>query len=169
MNKNIITNDTKCLFCGKPISAEENTSNFLVQGLTGNCLCFNCATNVYSGFKHIAVVEETKKENETISADTNEIKQTPAGLKEYLDNYVIGQENAKKTIAVAIYNHFLRLRMKKMGIEGSDDIEKSNILMVGSTGSGKTLLIKRLAQALGLPFVIEDITSFSSTGFVGCI
>lgn len=90
-------------------------------------------------------------------------KRTPKEIKEYLDNYVIGQEQAKKTLAVAVYNHYKRLYQHDKDVE----IEKSNIIFVGPTGTGKTLLAKSIARMLNVPFAIVDATVFTEAGYVG--
>ena len=92
---------------------------------------------------------------------------TPADIKNNLDNYVIGQEQAKRTLAVAVYNHYKRLNHKDKA--GKDDVElsKSNILLIGPTGSGKTLLAQTLARQLNVPFVMADATTLTEAGYVG--
>jgi ATP-dependent Clp protease ATP-binding subunit ClpX len=106
---------------------------------------------------------------QTVLGDTQEgnALPTPSQLKENLDNYVIGQEEAKKTLAVAVYNHYKRLRHK--GLAKKDDVElaKSNILLIGPTGSGKTLLASTMARMLNVPFVMADATTLTEAGYVG--
>jgi ATP-dependent Clp protease ATP-binding subunit ClpX len=106
---------------------------------------------------------------QTVLGDTQEgnALPTPSQLKENLDNYVIGQEEAKKTLAVAVYNHYKRLRHK--GVAKKDDVElaKSNILLIGPTGSGKTLLASTMARMLNVPFVMADATTLTEAGYVG--
>lgn len=89
---------------------------------------------------------------------------TPRQIKEHLDQYVIGQNEAKETLAVAVYNHYKRIRQNK---ESDVEIQKSNILMIGSTGSGKTYLAQSLARFLGVPFAIADATTLTEAGYVG--
>ena len=89
----------------------------------------------------------------------------PAEIKAHLDQYVIGQESAKRSIAVAVYNHYKRLQMREQGIE--IELEKSNILLLGPTGSGKTLIARSLARLLDVPFAIGDATTITEAGYVG--
>ena len=92
---------------------------------------------------------------------------TPAEIKQNLDNYVIGQEVAKRTLAVAVYNHYKRLKHKDKGIKEEVELSKSNILLIGPTGSGKTLLAQTLARMLDVPFVMADATTLTEAGYVG--
>ena len=109
--------------------------------------------------------------DELPAADTERLARselpTPSDIKANLDNYVIGQEVAKRTLAVAVYNHYKRLRYKEKA--GKDDVElsKSNILLIGPTGSGKTLLAQTLARMLDVPFVMADATTLTEAGYVG--
>ncbi|CAJ0600734.1 unnamed protein product [Cylicocyclus nassatus] len=91
------------------------------------------------------------------------------GLKDMLDEYVIGQDRAKKVLSTVVHNHISIVNKKRAGYEEFNEVSKSSMILVGPSGSGKSELIKRLANSINVPFVIEDITKFSSTGFVGCI
>ena len=91
----------------------------------------------------------------------------PKEIKAILDEYVIGQEDAKKTLAVAVYNHYKRLQTNSTAVSGDVELQKSNIVMVGPTGSGKTLLAQTLARLLDVPFAIADATSLTEAGYVG--
>ena len=92
---------------------------------------------------------------------------TPSEIKANLDNYVIGQEAAKRTLAVAVYNHYTRLRHKDKAAKDDVELSKSNILLIGPTGSGKTLLAQTLARMLDVPFVMADATTLTEAGYVG--
>jgi ATP-dependent Clp protease ATP-binding subunit ClpX len=152
--------EAHCSFCGK--SKEE--SIMLISGIEGH-ICETCVEQAFSiieqeiGFN--AKLAPGKKKD---ISDTFELS-IPSKLKKHLDQYVIGQEKAKRVLAVAVYNHYKRL---KVGKEASDiELEKSNILLIGRTGSGKTLLAKTLAKALNVPFCIADATVLTEAGYVG--
>lgn len=159
-------NQVKCDFCGSPL--DPTKEHIMIQGKSGQFICTKCAERFANAYADI--VRENRKYSQ--QKESNDIAQqklrfVPSSIKKYLDDYIIGQESAKKIISTAIFNHKTLLDMKREKYDGAEDIEKSNILMVGPSGVGKTAMIKRLAKALDVPFVIEDITSFSSTGFVG--
>jgi ATP-dependent Clp protease ATP-binding subunit ClpX len=146
----------KCSFCGR----DKRDTNLLIAGISGH-ICDNCVEQAYE-----IVREETKKSNQF---DVNSIKLLkPKEIKKFLDLYVIGQEDAKKTIAVAVYNHYKRL-MQTSRHDTSDDveIEKSNIILVGETGTGKTLLARTISKLLHVPFTIVDATVLTEAGYVG--
>lgn len=143
-NKNEI-----CFLCGKP-RAEVGK---LLKGKSGY-VCDECIHEAYE------VINE--KEEEEISHNVK--LATPSQIKAHLDQYVVGQDEAKKTLSVAVYNHYKRLRQDK---KSEVDIQKSNILMIGSTGSGKTYLAQSLAKFLGVPFAIADATTLTEAGYVG--
>ena len=143
--------ETTCSFCGRP----RNQVGLLIAGLSGH-ICDNCIVQARS----IVDEEITSKTKET--APVNVLK--PAEIKEKLDEYVIGQDDAKKVLAVGVYNHYKRLNhVKKDDIE----IEKSNVILVGRTGTGKTLLAKTIAKMLNVPFCIADATVLTEAGYVG--
>lgn len=150
-------NSRKCSFCGKP----ENQAALLITGLEGN-ICDECAEQA-----HLMVSDSganTKKSTNT-KYDVNKHKvYKPKEIAEFLGQYIIGQDDAKKVMAVAMYNHYKRLMHP-----ATDDveIEKSNIIMVGETGTGKTLLAKTVARILQVPFAIADATVFTQAGYVG--
>lgn len=143
-----------CSFCGRA----KNDTGILIAGLTGH-ICSNCIDQA-----HQIVEEQQKHEDaESVSHDFKLLK--PIQIKEELDEYVIGQEEAKKVLSVAVYNHYKRLTYA----EGKEELEidKSNLILVGRTGTGKTLLAKTIAKSLNVPFCIADATVLTEAGYVG--
>ncbi|MDR0230756.1 MAG: ATP-dependent Clp protease ATP-binding subunit ClpX [Dysgonamonadaceae bacterium] len=146
-----------CSFCGKPSSE----ASLLIAGLHGN-ICDTCAEQAYTIVKDSNPQAKNNKGDFNISK--NELPK-PVEIKEFLDQYVIGQDEAKRYLSVSVYNHYKRLLQNVT----TDDveIEKSNIIMVGSTGTGKTLLAKTIARLLKVPFTIVDATVLTEAGYVG--
>lgn len=138
-----------CFLCGKT----KSEINQLLKGRFGY-VCDSC----------IHEANEVLKEQEEEEISDNVQLATPSQIKNHLDQYVIGQDEAKRTLSVAVYNHYKRLRQNK---KSDVEIQKSNILMIGSTGSGKTYLAQSLAKFLGVPFAIADATSLTEAGYVG--
>lgn len=149
-----------CSFCGR----SEDQVRLLITGLHGY-ICEDCAQQAYKIVSESGVVGVTSAAEKV--ADTNKPRRVPKPreIKEYLDQYVIGQDEAKRFLSVSVYNHFKRLQqpVDDDGVE----IEKSNIIMVGSTGTGKTLLARTIARLLDVPFTIVDATVFTEAGYVG--
>ncbi len=147
----------KCSFCG---SSEKNVK-LLITGIDGY-ICENCAMQAYEIVQTSGVM--TKDSPFNTKLDLAKLPK-PRQIKEYLDQYVIGQDEAKRYLAVSVYNHYKRLNQPadNDGVE----IEKSNIIMVGSTGTGKTLLARTIAKMLNVPFTIVDATVFTEAGYVG--
>jgi ATP-dependent Clp protease ATP-binding subunit ClpX len=144
-----------CSFCGKP----DKEAFMMVTGLFGS-ICDGCAEQAYT-----IVSERRLKTGEDSDASATKDLPKPRELKEFLDQYVIGQEAAKRFLSVSVYNHYKRVLQKV----STDDveIEKSNIIMVGATGTGKTLLAKTIARRLHVPFTIVDATVLTEAGYVG--
>ncbi len=144
-----------CLFCGQG-SSETRT---LIKAQHGTCICSDCIIKCYQMLEKRG---SAKKNNAGIDLDNIP---TPHDIAKHLDEYVIGQDEAKKVLSVAVYNHYQRLRHadNSSGVE----LGKSNILLVGPTGSGKTLLVQTLAKFLNVPFAISDATTLTEAGYVG--
>lgn len=143
-----------CSFCGR----SENEVAMLMTGLSGN-ICNECAESAHE------MVRETLKKRKSKFGLSMEDLPKPMDIKAFLDQYIIGQDSAKKSLSVVVYNHYKRLLQKDMGDEV--EIEKSNVIMVGSTGTGKTLLARTIAKKLHVPFTIVDATVLTEAGYVG--
>ncbi|MGL4853472.1 MAG: ATP-dependent Clp protease ATP-binding subunit ClpX [Phocaeicola sp.] len=143
-----------CSFCGR----SENEVGFLITGMNGN-ICDSCSEQA-----HEIVAEALKQKSVAGSLNLDELPK-PKDIKEFVDQYVIGQDDAKRYLAVAVYNHYKRLLQKNS--KDDVEIEKSNIIMVGSTGTGKTLLARTIAKLLHVPFTIVDATVLTEAGYVG--
>lgn len=149
----------ECSFCGRNV----NQVNGLIEGPNNIFICDNCAANsmeIFKGRMHIRT---------EYSVNPNEKLLTPAQMKSKLDEYVIGQDYAKKVLSVAVYNHYKRISFLSDKSDKYTDVEldKSNVLLLGPTGSGKTLLAQTLAKILNVPFAIADATTLTEAGYVG--
>ncbi len=148
----------KCSFCGR----KRSEVNLLISGVTG-FICDECSARAYEIIK-----EEKLTGKEKSKFDINKIKvKKPVEIKEFLDQYIIGQEYAKKVLSVAVYNHYKRLSVSDITDNDGVEIDKSNIIMVGETGTGKTLIAKTIAKMLHVPFTIVDATVLTEAGYVG--
>ena len=145
----------RCSFCGRT----EKEVEFLITGIDGN-ICNECADQAHQ------IVVENIKSKQSPALELEKLPK-PTEIKAYLDQYVIGQDDAKKALSVAVYNHYKRLRDVANGGKDDVELEKSNIIMVGSTGTGKTLLAKTIAKLLVVPFTIVDATVLTEAGYVG--
>lgn len=144
-----------CSFCGK----SRDEVKILIAGQEGH-ICENCVEHAQE-----IIVQELQKRHEVQTTQYRFNIRKPLEIKEFLDQYVIGQSDAKKILSVAVYNHYKRITQKQQSDEV--EIEKSNIIMVGETGTGKTLLAKTIAKLLNVPFAIVDATVFTEAGYVG--
>ena len=149
-----------CSFCGRA----EKDVNFLITGLNG-FICDNCAQQAYQIVCEAGLGPGGKgKRKSKFDVAMSDVPK-PMEIKDYLDQYIIGQDEAKKYLSVAVYNHYKRLQQPQD--DNGVEIEKSNIIMVGSTGTGKTLLARTIAKLLKVPFTIVDATVFTEAGYVG--
>ena len=159
MAKNDIPKSVRCSFCGKP----QESVKKIVAG-PGVYICDECVELCNS------IIETELYEDEHLGYTLNEVNNlpTPEEIKNILDDYVIGQDEAKKTLSVAVYNHYKRIAHEEKAKKDDDvEIQKSNILLLGPTGCGKTLLARTLAKILKVPFAIADATTLTEAGYVG--
>ena len=147
--------EIKCSFCGR----DKQDTNVLIAGITGH-ICDSCISQAQN------IIQEELSQRDKAEPDGSIILQKPSDIKRYLDEYIIGQDDAKKVLSVAVYNHYKRLMQKTVGNDDVE-IEKSNIILVGETGTGKTLLAKTIAKMLNVPFAIADATVLTEAGYVG--
>ena len=150
-------NPNECSFCGR----QKNETQILFSGMNGY-ICNHCIEQAHS------MIESSTNQTKTSSHkddDISELKK-PREIKEFLDQYVIGQDQAKKLLSIAVYNHYKRLS-HNTDVNKSVEIEKSNIIMIGETGTGKTLLAKTITKLLNVPFCIVDATVLTQAGYVG--
>ena len=147
-------NKNRCSFCGR----SEDEVNFLITGMYG-FICDDCARQAYD------IVQETQRKSKGVPSLNLDELPKPQEIKAFLDQYVIGQDDTKRYLSVSVYNHYKRLLQKDNGDDV--EIEKSNIIMVGSTGTGKTLLARTIAKLLHVPFTIVDATVLTEAGYVG--
>ncbi|HRH36782.1 MAG TPA: ATP-dependent Clp protease ATP-binding subunit ClpX, partial [Flavobacteriales bacterium] len=148
--------EIKCSFCGR----DKQDTNVLIAGITGH-ICDGCITQAQN------IINEELSQRTRNEMEGSLILQRPSDIKRFLDEYVIGQDDAKKVLSVAVYNHYKRILQKPVTSVDDVEIEKSNIILVGETGSGKTLLAKTIARMLNVPFAIADATVLTEAGYVG--
>lgn len=146
----------RCSLCNR----DKKEAKILIAGVNGH-VCDNCITQAYNLIKE----ESAGEQNQHIQHSLNLLK--PAAIKEKLDEYVIGQDDAKKVLSVAVYNHFKRIAHAVKDNKEDIEIDKSNLILVGETGTGKTLLARTIAKMLNVPFCIADATVLTEAGYVG--
>ena len=152
----------ECSFCGR----KEDQVRALISGLNGN-ICNDCIEQAYDIWQN-SIGGSRGPEGKKKGLGVAELQKIPVPkkIKEHLDQYVIGQDEAKRFLSVAVYNHYKRL-VQQTRNDGDVEIEKSNVIMVGSTGTGKTLMARSIAKLLNVPFTIVDATVFTEAGYVG--
>lgn len=156
MKKNSGKDSEFCSFCGQPIPNDV----MLIHGLDG-AICENCASTV------MEMVNDFRARNKKKTKSEFKLKLLkPKEIKNHLDQYIIGQDDAKRIISVAIYNHYKRL-LYSQNVNNDVEIEKANIILIGDTGTGKTLMARTIAKLLDVPFCIADATVFTEAGYVG--
>ena len=153
-DKSTKKNKRRCSFCGRT----EDEVGFLITGMNG-CICDSCSEQA-----HEIVQEAMQQKGKAGNLNLSELPK-PKDIKDFLDQYVIGQDDAKRYLSVAVYNHYKRLLQPSS--KDDVEIEKSNIIMVGSTGTGKTLLARTIAKLLHVPFTIVDATVLTEAGYEG--
>lgn len=146
----------RCSLCGR----DKKESKILIAGINGH-VCDNCVTQAYGIIKE----ESAGEQKQQVQHSLNLLK--PMAIKEKLDEYVIGQDDAKKVLSVAVYNHFKRIAHTAKNNKEEIEIDKSNLILVGETGTGKTLLARTIATMLNVPFCIADATVLTEAGYVG--
>lgn len=146
----------RCSMCNR----EKKEVKILIAGVNGH-ICENCVSQAYNLIKE----ESSGNQKQQLQTALNLLK--PAVIKKGLDDYVIGQDEAKKVLSVAVYNHFKRINHSAQNLNGDIEIDKSNLILVGETGTGKTLLARTIAKMLNVPFCIADATIFTEAGYVG--
>lgn len=169
--------DIRCSFCGR---TENECGSILLSGVNGY-ICADCIQTANRMLSEYGLINDdaaddvgsayakgkgAKAKKAKVAAEKRSVPK-PTEIKAYLDQYVIGQDDAKRTLAVAVYNHYKRLASQQQAGADEVEIEKSNIIMVGSTGTGKTLLARTIAKLLDVPFTIVDATVFTEAGYVG--
>ena len=147
--------DLECSFCGR----KKSETNLLIAGIDAH-ICDRCIEQAHG------IVQEEIAEAKSGNLYKELILMKPLEIKSFLDQYIIGQEETKKSMAVAVYNHYKRLLQKKND-DSEVEIEKSNIVLVGETGTGKTLVARTIAKMLNVPFSIVDATVLTQAGYVG--
>ena len=149
-----------CSFC----DASESEENPLIAG-NGVYICKNCVISAYKIMFGDEKESESANEDELLEAVNNLM--TPKELNNFLGDYIIGQERARKLLSVAVYNHYKRIFKTKNIVDDDTEIAKSNVLLIGPTGSGKTLMAQTIARVLNVPIAIADATSLTEAGYVG--
>ena len=165
MEKKVITH--QCSFCKRTIKVRDQYDMPIYDPSTGFAICKNCVREI----NHFLDEHEEAAQQEESKAFAGQLddilaKNKPHIIKEYLDEYIINQDRAKKILSVAVYNHYKRMKYGYLNDDGTE-IEKSNVIMLGPSGCGKTALLSHLSKLLDIPFAVTDASSLTEAGFVG--
>ena len=153
-----------CSFCKRKVVARTQYDVPIYDPRSGFSLCANCIRDIYHLIEDHQEDENIRQHEETEQAINDELARIkPHLVKDYLDQYIINQDHAKKVLSVAIYNHFKRMKYGFQHPEEDDDIDKSNVIILGPSGCGKTALLSHLAKMLDIPFAVTDASSLTET------
>ena len=153
MANNHTDDERRCSFCGKP----KELAKRLIAGPDGVYICDEC----------VDICKDVLEREEKKNKEENFTLLKPHEIKAELDKYIVGQDKAKKVLSVAVYNHYKRVNLRKKEEKDDIEVEKSNVLLLGPTGCGKTLLARTLAKILNVPFAVADATTLTEAGYVG--
>ena len=158
----------QCSFCKKTITIKDQYDMPIFDPQTGFSICNSCIREIYHFISEVDTKQkQTEKQNFSVELDEIIARNKPHNIKEYLDEYIINQDKAKKILAVAVYNHYKRMRYGYSKDIDGVEIEKSNVIMLGPSGCGKTAMLLHLAKLLDIPFAVTDASSLTEAGFVG--
>ena len=157
-----------CSLCGRRVKIQSRSDMPVLDPNTGFAICKSCIKNIYHFIKED---EESslRRHKQHFNDELSEMleRNKPHLIKEYLDDFIIMQDRAKKILSVAAYNHYKRMKYDAENIGGDEEIEKSNVIIMGPTGCGKTAMLSHLSRLLDIPFAVTDASSLTEAGFVG--
>ncbi|MBQ3725475.1 MAG: AAA family ATPase, partial [Selenomonadaceae bacterium] len=158
-----------CSICGRRVKVQSQADMPVLDPNTGFGICRNCIKNLYHFIEAEEEAQKPRAKKKSLSSMLGEMieKNKPHIIKKYLDEFIIMQDRAKKILSVAAYNHYKRMKYEMQNIGDDEEIEKSNVIIMGPTGCGKTALLSHLSRLLGIPFAVTDASSLTEAGFVG--
>ena len=158
-----------CSICGRRVKVQSQADMPVLDPNTGFGICRNCIKNLYYFIEAEEEAQKPRAKKKSLSSMLGEMieKNKPHIIKKYLDEFIIMQDRAKKILSVAAYNHYKRMKYEMQNIGDDEEIEKSNVIIMGPTGCGKTALLSHLSRLLGIPFAVTDASSLTEAGFVG--
>ena len=158
-----------CSICGRRVKVQSQADMPVLDPNTGFGICRNCIKNLYHFIEAEEEAQKPRAKKKSLSSMLGEMieKNKPHIIKKYLDEFIIMQDRAKKILSVAAYNHYKRMKYEMDNPDGDEEIEKSNVIIMGPTGCGKTALLSHLSRLLGIPFAVTDASSLTEAGFVG--